>query len=133
MKRGKLVLLRSALCIVLFLFYLANVTAANPGFGWASTNSLALPKVGDHQLRILDPNLLELGLINTKISETSRVTEWDFVGENFIPKLPPPVEFKVSVNGAPARIKEVGFKRRPIYAPLKQRDLRIENNIYLVV
>src|SRR5437868_892945 len=100
-------------------------------YGFSGPNTLAMPNMGDHELRILSPSMLELSLITTKSNETSRVNAWDFVGENFSLKLPPATEFQVRVNGKPASIRQVGFKRRPVYAPLKKRDLRILNNLYL--
>lgn len=100
-------------------------------FGWTGTNSLAIPAVGDHQLRIIDPNLLELTLITTRTNDQSFPAGWDFVGDNFTLKLPSPAEFKVISDGKPVAVQKIGFKRRPLYAPLKRRDLRIGNWLYL--
>ena len=88
---------------------------------------LAMPPVGAHQLRVLSPEMLELTLITTKGPDPAIVTVWNFVGsmahlEN---------EFSVVVDGKSNAVKSVGFKRRVLYAPLKERDLRIANNIYL--
>jgi hypothetical protein len=37
----------------------------------------------------------------------------------------------VTVDGVPNVVQAGGFKRRPLYAPLVQRDLRIDNCLYL--
>lgn len=105
--------------------------ASGVEFGWIGTNSLALPKPGDHGLRILTPNLLELSLVTTKKDDRTPVSAWDFVGENFKLNLPSGKSFVVLASGKAVEITEVSFKRRPLYAPLKTRDLRILNHLYL--
>jgi len=92
-------------------------------------NPLAMPPVGAHQLRVLSPEILELTLIATKKPDPSPVTVWNFVDSK--PRLPGENEFSVLVDGKSNSVKSVGFKRRVLYAPLKERDLRIANNIYL--
>lgn len=87
-----------------------------------------MPAVGDHQLRILSPDTLELTLITTKEPDPAPVTVWDFAG-----KLPPASDFQVLSSGKPVAVKSVGFKRRVLYAPLKERDLRIGNYLYLAL
>jgi hypothetical protein len=93
-------------------------------------NPLAMPPVGAHRLRIIAPNLLELTLITTKKPETD-VTEWNFVAHSGKASVPGAKEFSVSVEGKSDAVKAVGFKRRVLYAPLKERDLRIGNYLYL--
>ena len=93
-------------------------------------NPLAMPPVGAHQLRILSPNLLELTLITTKKAD-SDVAVWNFVDQSGKAILPGTKEFSVAVNGKSDVVISVGFKRRVLYAPLKQRDLRIGNYLYL--
>jgi hypothetical protein len=91
----------------------------------------ALPAIGASALHVLSPNMLELHLINTKQPDPARVTAWDFVntlGQFAAPAL---TEFVVTVDGVPAVVQSIGFKRRPLYAPLVQRDLRIDNCLYL--
>jgi hypothetical protein len=92
---------------------------------------LRLPAVGDHQLRLLSPSLLELLLITTKPPDPATVTQWNFVGANGNLALPAPSQFLVTTNGHAVAVQSVGFKRRVLYAPLKQRDLRIGNYLYL--
>ena len=94
-------------------------------------NTLALPAVGDQQLRVLTPTVLELTLITTKAETNAPPAEWNFVGPNFSLQLPAPSAVIVKVNGQPAAVKTLGFKRRPVYAPLKRRDLRIGNYLYV--
>lgn len=92
---------------------------------------LAMPPVGAHQLRILSPTVLELTLITTKKPDPAPVTQWNFIGSNGRPKLPGAKEFSVEAGGTAVAVQAVGFKRRVLYAPLKQRDLRIGNYLYL--
>lgn len=92
---------------------------------------LMLPAVGSTQLRIIKPDLLELSLITTKAPPPARVTQWNFVAANFQYLLPVPAKFLVMADGLPVLVEGVGFKRRPIYAAFKQRDLRIGNHLYL--
>ncbi|HXT42255.1 MAG TPA: glycoside hydrolase family 9 protein [Candidatus Angelobacter sp.] len=93
--------------------------------------SLAMPAPGSYQLRVLEPDLLELDLINTKAPDPARVAVWDYVSDTSQLQLPAPQDFAVTVGAQPALVQSVGFKRRVLYAPLKQRDLRIGNSVYL--
>lgn len=97
----------------------------------APNNPLAVPQVGDHQLRILSPRVLELSLVTTKEPDPARVTTWDFVGENARLQLPALSNWVVRINGSAVSVKAAGFKRRVLYAPLKRRELRIGNWLYL--
>ena len=100
----------------------------------ATAGEEALPKVGDHSLRILGPNVLELLFINTKAPDPARVGTWDWVNSSYQFQAPSPTNFQVLVGGQPVPLQSVlGFKRRPLYAPLVQRDLRIQNAVYLRV
>lgn len=96
-----------------------------------SDDPLQLPQIGAHQLRILSPTLLELTLITTKASQTAPVTEWNFVNTDGKARLPAPKEFLVVADGKTNSVKSVGFRRRVAYAPLRKRDLRIGNYLYL--
>ena len=99
----------------------------------AELNPAAMPAVGHSQLRILSPTLLELTLITSKAPDPAPPTVWNFVDTNYNLTLPPAAEFNVRLGTNPVAINRIGFKRRPLYAPLKQRDLRIENSLYLVI
>jgi hypothetical protein len=97
----------------------------------AGENPLLMPPVGWNQLRIISPTVLELTLITTKRPDPAPVEQWNFVrGEGQL-QLPKPEEFKVVAGGRSIPVERVGFKRRVLYAPLKQRDLRIGNYLYL--
>jgi hypothetical protein len=92
---------------------------------------LRLPPVGSHQLRVLAPTLLELTLVTAKPPDPAPVSQWDFVDARGQARLPEAGQFAVSADGRPIRIMRIGFKRRVLYAPLRQRDLRIGNYLYL--
>src|SRR5690242_10678285 len=106
----------------------SGVVSADPVINDAAP--LHVPSPGDHQLRILSPNLLELRLITTK-TLVAAVGQWNFVGALGSPNLPGPAEFVVLVNGKAVPVSAVAFKRRPLYAPLAGYDLRIDNDLYL--
>lgn len=90
--------------------------------------SPALPVVGDRSLLILSPTILEITAITA--GGPSAPPE-----KGPPPQFPPPelnpADFTVTVAGAKRPVVATGFRRRPVYAPLKQRDLRIGNYIYL--
>jgi hypothetical protein len=75
--------------------------------------------------------LLELVRVNTKEPDPAHVDSWDFVDVNGQFQAPATSAFAVTANGQPIAVQSVGFKRRPLYAPLARRDLRIENSLYL--
>src|ERR1700722_890925 len=94
------------------------------------TELLRIPTVGEHQLHVLSPSIVELLLVNTELPG-KRPVEWNFVDENGATHLPVPSRFQVTANGRNITVSQVGFKRRVLYAPLKVRDLRIGNWLYL--
>jgi hypothetical protein len=93
--------------------------------------TLQLPQPGDMALQILTPTLIEIANINTKAPDPAPVINWNFVATNGTAALPGASEFSVNVNSLPVSISTVGFKRRPLYAPLADHDLRIDNRLYL--
>ena len=105
--------------------------SAAAGLSQGTDGVLAAPLPGDYQLRILSPDLLELDLITTKPPAPAPVTTWNFVDASGQLRLPASQELTVTVGGQPVGIQTIGFKRRVVYAPLKQRDLRIGNCLYL--
>jgi len=107
------------------VFLLGHAVLAEP----VSDDPLNLPKPGANRLRILSPTLLELTLITTKQPD-ARPQQWDFDAAAGRPR-PAPREFLVIAGNQTNTVKAVGFKRRALYAPLKQRDLRIGNYLYL--
>jgi len=90
------------------------------------------PKVGDTALHVLTTNLLELKLINTKEADPASITQWDFVKNGQFVS-PSPKLFAVKADGRNIAVNGVYFKRRPLYGPLRPRDLRIDNSLYLVL
>ncbi|MHB8418655.1 MAG: glycoside hydrolase family 9 protein [Myxococcales bacterium] len=101
--------------------------AALPGYP-----NLALPPVGAAALTIVTPTILELSLVTTKAPDPSPLAQWaGLVADGGVATLPPPTSFAVSVNGAAVPVTEVGFRRRPLYAPLSRYDLRLGNYLYL--
>ena len=94
---------------------------------------LELPKPGANALHVLSPTVLELVLINAKAPDPAKVDSWDFVDENFQFETPAANSFYVTANGQPIAVQSVGFKRRPLYAPLARRDLRIDNRLVLTL
>ena len=93
--------------------------------------ALHMPQPGETSLHVLTPGLLELVYVNTKAPDPSRVADWDFVTADGTPTLPAASAISVLVDGNPVPVTAVGFKRRPLYAPLSYRDLRIDNRLYL--
>jgi hypothetical protein len=93
--------------------------------------SLNLPSQGSSRLRIITPSLLELSLVTTKRSSVSPTEQWNFVNSRGEITLPELADFVVSAGGRTVTVVKVGFKRRVLYAPLKKRDLRIANYLYL--
>src|SRR5207248_3497531 len=112
-----------------------NVTVINTnaltGVSVVDYVNLEMPGVGSNTLHVLTPSLLELKLINTKQPDPARVSQWDLVDANNQFVAPALSAFAVTANGQPISVTAVGFKRRPVYAPLIGYDLRIENCVYL--
>jgi hypothetical protein len=106
---------------IAFLFFAFSLAA--------SASELALPRAGDHALRILTPTVLELSIVTQHGDSAPPLS--GIVGENFTPQLPPSEAFVVTANGAPAPVRAVGFKRRLLYAPLQKADVRVGNWLYL--
>ncbi len=92
---------------------------------------LRLPPVGSYQLRILAPTLLELALITTKAPDPAPVSQWDFADAGGHARPPEAVKFAVTSGGHPIPVTSVGFRRYILYAPLRKRDLRVGNYLYL--
>ena len=90
-----------------------------------------MPEVGSYQLRILSSNVVELLMITAKDPDPAPLTVWNFLNASGAGTLPPTSSFTVSANGQNIPVSAVGFKRRVGYAPLRTRDLRIANWLYL--
>jgi Glycosyl hydrolase family 9/Cellulase N-terminal ig-like domain len=120
----------------------AASTAPAPTVAFGFTNSLPglsrvdycmfeQPKVGDHVLHVLTPTLLELDMITSKAPDPATVTNWDLVNSASKFVAPSRQAFGVTADGQSVPVIGVGFKRRPLYAPIAGYDLRIENSLYL--
>lgn len=105
----------------------------SPISGTASLDYLNLeqPADGAHALRIISPTVLELSRINVK-QPNAGMPAWNFADGNSV-SLPSSGSFTVTINGQSVSVQEVGFKRRPLYAPLVTRDLRVESTLYLKI
>jgi hypothetical protein len=97
----------------------------------AENTAVRHPQIGDHQLSIVSPTVLELRRITTKQPDPATVTEWNFVSSTGTFTAPATSKFAVTINGQTVSVKSVGFRRRVAYAPLNVRDLRIENALFL--
>jgi hypothetical protein len=92
---------------------------------------LRLPQPGQIALRVLAPAVLEVTRISAKAPDPAPVASWDFVDAAGVLHLPDPGQVVVSAAGRPILVTSVGFKRRPRYAPLAVRDLRLDSRLYL--
>lgn len=91
-----------------------------------------VPNVGDYELRILTPTVLELRRIVTKPANAS-FTDWNFVDANGNFTAPNTGEFTVTVNGQIVGVSAVNFRRITAYGQLYVRDLRAEASLYLTL
>lgn len=92
---------------------------------------LAMPEVGERGLAVVATNWLEVTAITRKDPDPAPLTEWTFVDAAGTGAMPPAASFVVTANGVTNPVVEVGFKRRVGYAPLRVRDLRLDNRLYL--
>ena len=99
----------------------------------ASADDVAclIPQPGDYTLHVLTPTMLELKVINTTPFNSSTPSSLNMVDSSYSFAAPSTGIFAVTVNGQSIPVQAVGFKRRPLYAPLYKFDLRIDNNVYL--
>jgi hypothetical protein len=102
-----------------------------PGSTVVDYLNLTVPDPGSYELHVLSPTLLELKLIGTKDQETTPVTQWDLVNGSIQFTAAAANLFAVTADNTPVAVSAVGFKRRPLFAPLKDRELRIDNSLYL--
>jgi hypothetical protein len=102
-----------------------NMPAVSPVDG----TKLRTPMIGESTLHVLSPSLLELVRVNG--SASGSVDSWDFVNSSGGLNAPAASKFSVTVNGKAVAVQSVGFKRRPLYAPLNTRDLRVGNSLFL--
>jgi hypothetical protein len=102
-----------------------------PGVTALDYLSLEQPIDGDHALRIVGPNVVELIRLSVKRPDPAGMDVWNFVNAAGSASLPGSGEFAVTVGGQSVTVQAVGFRRRPLYAPLARRDLRVESTLIL--
>lgn len=94
--------------------------------------SLALPAPGDSALKVLSPTVLEVSWITA--DKGGRSSPPAASGLELFKSLQSSSGKKratVTVGGKDVPVIKMGFKRRVVYAPLRQRDLRVGNHLYL--
>jgi hypothetical protein len=101
-----------------------------PAISVVDYTKLAIPSVGSSTLHVLSPTTVELVRINTAATGGA-VDSWNFVNSSGVFTAPSSSQIAVTVNGQTVPVQTVGFKRRPLYAPLISRDLRIANSLVL--
>ncbi len=112
----------------------AGATSSDiPGVTPLDYLTLDQPIDGDNALRVVSPTVLELTRLSVKRPDPARMDVWNFVDGSGNASLPAASAFSVTVNGQPVTVQAVGFKRRPLYAPLALRDLRVECTLYLKI
>lgn len=104
---------------------------STPPVNVVAGTKLKIAKRGSNMLHVLSPKTLELVRINGQSSASAGVDSWDFVNGSGNLNAPSASKFAVTVDGKSVAVKSVGFKRRPLYAPLVTRDLRISNSLIL--
>lgn len=91
-----------------------------------------LARVGDHGMRVLTPTVLEIALVNTQPTNGGLMSNWNFfTAPGGTLQLPPISVVQVTVDGVVVEASYAGFRRRPLYAPLAPRDLRVDNRLFL--
>lgn len=105
-----------------------QITAVAAGQKLTAENPLQLPPVGACQLQIITPTLLELTRITAPSTDKGI---WNFVDGSGQLHAPDAREFEVSAGARTVPVSAVGFRRRAIYAPLRESDLRVGNYLYL--
>ncbi|MDB6029097.1 MAG: non-processive endocellulase, partial [Verrucomicrobiales bacterium] len=115
----------------LFIAFVPLFLLGEPrAFSQSAVDATNFPRVGDFAARLITPDLVELSFVLTK-PEGQPVPAWNFVDGAYKFHAPPASDFSIKSGTNRIAVKEIGFKRRPVYAPLKERDLRIGNYLYL--
>jgi hypothetical protein len=118
------------LCLLSF-FLASGFSSQSAPISLKDDPTLTIPGVGANQLRIIAPSVLELTLITTAAAGSTESSAWNFVSQKRQAQPPGIGEFSVTAGALSPKVVRVGFKRRVLYAPYKQRDLRIANYLYL--
>ncbi|MBV9463347.1 MAG: glycoside hydrolase family 9 protein, partial [Verrucomicrobiae bacterium] len=104
----------------------ARAAEPEPILNW---NPLRLPEPGETRLRVLSPTILELFTVFAHPPETDVPPVWQDLSRG--KERPAASLFHAQAEGRRFEVKRVGFRRRAIYAPLKNYDLRVGRSIYL--
>lgn len=92
----------------------------------------ALPAPGAMDLRVLTPDVLEVRGVNGRTGWNTPLSNGGALeNPDMTIKVPAAADFSVKVNGKPAVVTEVGFRREPIYADYWRFDLRLLNSVFL--
>ncbi|GAA5481274.1 glycoside hydrolase family 9 protein [Haloferula sargassicola] len=110
---------------------LLPVLAARADFDEIEGVEGRMPTVGASAARFVTPELIEISHINS--TDGSGVpTDWNLV-ENGSFVAPPAASCEVTLGGSPLAHTIAGFRRRPLYAPLAETDLRVDNRLFLTL
>ncbi len=133
-----LALIGAAVNVLQFNVGKGTVGGVTPATQNAEFYSLAVPAVGDYELKVLSTNMLELTAITYKPANIVlgeavplNITNWTFIGTNGTGTLPAATAFTVFTNGVAIPVSGVQYKRRLVRAPETVRDFRIGNWLYL--
>ncbi|HEX4262927.1 MAG TPA: glycoside hydrolase family 9 protein [Verrucomicrobiae bacterium] len=110
-----------------------GLTGPNNWLHTATADDVAcvIPQPGEYTLHVLTPQLLELKVINSASAGSTTPSSLNLVSSAYSFAAPALGTVAVKANGQTVAVTAVGFKRRPLYAPLYKFDLRVDNNIYL--
>jgi hypothetical protein len=92
---------------------------------------LVMPLVGTSGIRVITPTLLELARVNTQ-PPGGPPDSWNFVDSSGVFSVPTD-SYTVTVNEQTVTATVSGFRRRPLYAPLPSRDLRVDNRVFITL
>ncbi len=104
--------------------------------GAEATDAAAIPSAGEHMLVIVAPDLLELRIAATRRGAAARPTHADWIDDGTrLPNgdMPAPGDLAVTVDGTPAAVAAIGFKRSVRYAALGGSDFTIANSLFVAL
>ncbi len=95
---------------------------------------VTLPSAGARDLRALTPSLLEVRTIAARQAWDQPPSHWGALERpDLSVEVPGPEEFRVEVNGQPVGVAAVGLRRMPVYAAYHRFDLRLLNQLFVVL
>jgi hypothetical protein len=86
---------------------------------------------GEHDARLVTPDLLEIRLAGRKESKDGPVKNLEAFQSPQGPRLPEASDYEVTINGQPVGVKEVGYRQELYYAAFKGYDMRVLGTVYL--